>query len=260
MQEENYQVAVGVAIGIIVLLIAVVFIFMLMVYANNRKKEFTTEKKNLELHFKQQLLQSQLEMQEQTFNTISREIHDNVGQVLSLAKVQINIMEQGQTLDRVLLGDVKESIGKAMADLRDIAHSLNSDRIMQSSLAEVSDHELQRINRLGIIKTELNVEGKEINIDQQRKLILLRILQESLQNIIKHAHASKVKVSYCYNADHLKLDIADNGSGFIPQQESTKKGLGLRNIYNRAELIGGKATINSIINQGTTVTITLPYA
>ena len=83
----------------------------------------------MQADFNQQLLQSQLEMQEQTFNIISTEIHDNVGQILSLAKVQLNIIDQGEMLDRSLLADAKESVSKAMIDLRDIAKSLNSERI-----------------------------------------------------------------------------------------------------------------------------------
>lgn len=259
MPTENYQIVAGIVIGIIVLLIATTFIFMLVALANNRKRKFILEKQSLQQHFNEQLLQSQLEMQEQTFNTISKEIHDNVGQLLSLAKVQVNIIEQSETIDRSMLAEVKESIGKAMIDLRDIAKSLNSDRIRLSSLIEMSNHELQRINRLGIIQASLLVEGKEENIAEQKKLIILRILQESLQNILKHAKANKIEVFYKFSGEHLKIDIVDDGIGFNKESIQEKDGLGLRNIISRAELIGGQGAINSIINQGTTVTIILPY-
>lgn len=260
MPAENYQIVAGIVIGIIVLLIAATFIFLLVTLSNSRKKKHIQEKQSLQLFFTEQLLQSQLEMQEQTFNTISKEIHDNVGQILSLAKVQINIMEQGETLNRPLLGDIKESIAKALVDLRDIAKSLNSERIRLGSLIEITNHELQRINRLGIIKTFLFTDGNETNIEEQKKLIIFRILQESLQNILKHAKAKKIEVFYRYHEDCLKLDIVDDGAGFNNEGVHKKDGLGLQNIINRAALIGGRATINSIINQGTTVTIILPYA
>ena len=168
MPKENYQIVAGIIISMIVLLIATTFIFMLVMLANNRKRKFIQEKMSLQQLFNEQLLQSQLEMQEQTFNTISKEIHDNVGQVLSLAKVQINIMEQGEVLNRLMLNDVKESISKAMVDLRDIAKSLNSERITQNSLVEITNHELQRVNRLGILRSFLYVEGKEENLKEQK--------------------------------------------------------------------------------------------
>jgi len=259
MPKENYQIVAGIIISMIVLLIATTFIFMLVMLANNRKRKFIQEKMSLQQLFNEQLLQSQLEMQEQTFNTISKEIHDNVGQVLSLAKVQINIMEQGEVLNRLMLNDVKESISKAMVDLRDIAKSLNSERITQNSLVEITNQELQRVNRLGILRSFLYVEGKEENLKEQKKLIVFRILQESLQNILKHAKATKIEVFFTFSSNDLKLEIVDDGVGFDKEKVSEKQGLGLRNIISRAALIGGQGSINSIINQGTTVTIFLPY-
>ncbi len=122
-------------------------------------------------------------MQEQTFNTISQEIHDNVGQILSLAKVQLNIIDQSEQLDRTLLADAKDSVSKAMTDLRDIAKSLNSERIQLSGLPEITAQELQRINRAGLILTSIKTEGKEQNMQEQKKLIIFRIIQEALQNI-----------------------------------------------------------------------------
>jgi two-component system NarL family sensor kinase len=259
MHEENHAIVAGIVIGIIVLLIAASFIFILVTYSNKRKKTFIEEKKMLEILFKQQLLQSQLEMQEQTFDSISKEIHDNVGQVLSLAKVQVNIIEQKRTLDPVLLADVKESIGKAMVDLRDIAKSLNSDRIKQCSLPEMTNHELQRISRVGITKTFLHTEGKAQNVIEQKKLIIFRIIQESLQNILKHADAKKIDVLFYYDTDHLTCEISDDGNGFDPAIISRKEGLGLQNMINRAALINGEVKINSIIGKGTTITIKSNY-
>ena len=98
-------------------------------------------------------------MQEQTFNTISSEIHDNVGQILSLAKVQLNIIDQSETLDKSLLADAKDSLSKAMTDLRDIAKSLNSERIQSSSLPEITEHELTRISRARLMLTS-NQNGR----------------------------------------------------------------------------------------------------
>lgn len=256
---ENYKVVTGVVVAIVILLLAGFFITILVTYSNKRKKKFIQEKESLEVAFHEQLLQSQLEMQEHTFNTISREIHDNVGQVLSLAKVQLNIIDQCEHLDKALLADAKESLGKAMTDLRDIARSLNSDRIQLASLVEITDHELKRINHSGIMLTSLVIEGHVQNIQKQKKLIVFRIIQEVLQNIIKHSKAKNINVMFNYKTNILQIDIVDDGTGFNTDLLAEKEGLGLRNIINRAELIGGEARINSIINRGTTITIISPY-
>lgn len=260
MQVENYQVVTGVVIAIIVLLLAGFFILILVTYSNSRKKKFIQEKQILEATYNEQLLQSQLEIQEQTFNTISREIHDNVGQILSLAKVQLNIIDQSESLDKRLLSDAKESLSKAMTDLRDIAKSLNSERIQFSSLPEITNFELERINRSGIMMASLCVEGLEQNMQVQKKLIIFRIIQEALHNILKHSRAKNIDLRFCYGTGRLKIDIIDNGKGFDKNMLTKKDGLGLQNIVSRATLIGGEAHINSIINEGTVITIISPYA
>ena len=256
---ENYQVVTGFVIAIIVLLLAGFFIMILVTYSNNRKKKFIQEKQTMEATFNEQLLKSQLEMQEQTFNTISREIHDNVGQILSLAKVQLNIIEQSDSIDKSLLTDAKESVSKAMTDLRDIAKSLNSERLQLSSLPEITAHELQRINRSGIMLTSFNIEGQEQVIAEQKKLIIFRIIQEAFHNILKHSEAKNIEVIFHYDKDKLKIDITDDGKGFDKDLLTIKDGLGLQNIINRAALIGGEAHINSIIKEGTNITIISPY-
>ncbi len=257
---ENYQVVTGFVIAIIVLLLAGFFIMILVMYSNKRKKKFIQEKQTLEATFNEQLLQSQLEMQEQTFNTISQEIHDNVGQILSLVKVQLNIIDQSESFNKTLLTDAKESVSKAMTDLRDIAKSLSSERIQISSLPEITEHELQRIHRSGVMFTSIHVEGQVQHIQEPKKLIIFRIIQEALHNILKHSRAKNISVNFDYKTDKLKIDITDDGKGFDKDSLTEKDGLGLQNMVNRAALIGGEAHINSIINIGTTITITSPYA
>jgi two-component system NarL family sensor kinase len=236
------------------------FLFFMLIWQRKRSNLFIVEKERMQIFFNEQLLHSQLEAQEHTFNIISQEIHDNVGQILSLAKVQLNILEQGEVLDRTLLSDVKESVSKAMTDLRDIAKSLNSERIKQASLTETISHELARIHRSGLMLTNMQITGKEQMLQDQKKLILYRIIQEALQNILKHSKAKNIDLQFDYKPDFLHIQIADNGKGFDNNLPNRKDGLGLQNMVNRAALIGGSAHISSIINKGTTITIITPYA
>lgn len=259
-EQPNYQIITGVVITTIVFLLVGFFILMLVAYYNRRKKRFIEEKQNLITTYREELLNTRIEIQEQTFTMISQEIHDNVGQLLSLAKVQLNIIEQGGIMNIAMLGNAKESISKAMADLRDIAKSLNTDRLLTLSLQETIAAEAERVNRTGIITATVEVTGIEQQLPHQKKLILLRITQESLQNIIKHSKANAIYITLCFKNDNLMLQISDNGIGFNTDDLSNKtNGLGLHNIISRARMIGGEATINSIINKGTTLTIYTPY-
>lgn len=259
MQESKQQIII-VIIAIIIVLIFLGFLYLIaLLYYNSQKKKDLIEKENIKKDFQQQILQSQLEIQEHTFNTISQEIHDNVGQVLSLAKMQLNIIEESEGNDKQMLKEARENISIAMTDLRDVAKSLSSDRIQTMELDEAVGQEIIRLNKSGVLSASIEVAGQIQTVPIQKKLILFRIIQESLQNIIKHAQATNVFIIFNYRTDALDIVIQDNGKGFDPA-ERQQAGLGLQNIINRSSLIGGTAIINSAVNEGTNITIILPYA
>ena len=236
------------------------FLLFILLWQRGKNNRFNSEKEIMRAKFNEQLLKSQLEIQEHSFNVISMEIHDNVGQTLSLLKVQVNIMEQRDMLDKGLLSDIKENVGKAMSDLRDIANSLSTERIQTSGLSKMTAHELRRIKNIGVQKVDLEVVGEERDIKIDKKLILFRIIQEGLQNIIKHSTALNIFVSFTFESDVLSIVIRDDGKGFDPAVlPDGEGGLGLKNMFNRAAIIGGITKINSNIGAGTTITITVPY-
>ena len=261
MQNTQGQLLITI-IAVILVLLFLGFLFLLMLfYYNNKKKQMVREQEALIDLFEKQLLQSKLEIREHTFNMISQEIHDNVGQVLSLAKIQIHILDQRDLMDKELLRELKENISHAITDLRDISKSLSSDKIRSFKLLESIEHEVLRINKTGFIAATLTIEGDEFNIPEQKKLILFRIIQESLQNILKHANASNINVCLQACAEDMNITIADDGTGFdVAAKKENNTGLGLTNMINRALLIGGKIDIVSADGLGTKLIIKLPYA
>lgn len=254
------QMIYAICLITLVLLVLTAFMVFMLLWQRRKSNRFIMEREMMKALYKEQLLKTQLEIQEQSFNAISMEIHDNVGQTLSLLKVQLNIIDQKEMLDRLLLTAAKENVGKAMTDLRDIAKSLNSERIQQVSLKNMVEHELSRISKAGTIQGKIQQDGEERNIDSEKKLILFRCIQESFQNIVKHSEASKISVHFSYQPELLTIIIIDNGKGFEPECITEKRqGLGLANIITRASMIGGQATVSSIKEKGTSVTISIPY-
>jgi signal transduction histidine kinase len=258
--DKYNEIAIAVTTGVIIFFaITSMVVFILMFY---QKKKFLHKKELTDMgkKFSEELLKTQLEIQEQTFNDISQEIHDNVGQILSLAKVQISIMTESDNMSREMLNDVKNNVGKAMSDLRDIAKSLSSERIKTLTIHSAVFNEAERIGKSGIIRIQVNVEGQQREMNQQKKLVLFRIIQESMQNIIKHANASEIAISFNYAADKLQTVIKDNGKGFeLSDALQNSTGLGLANIKSRALIAGGRSFIESVPNTGTTITINMPY-
>jgi signal transduction histidine kinase len=260
MPEVSTQLIPGSVAAIFVLLLLGIFFLLMLLYNLTKRQQLEKENKALKVEFEKQLLQSQIEIQEQTFNTISQEIHDNIGQMLGLAKVQINIMDQSESINKEQLKELRETIGIAMSDLRDIAHSLDTERIQSFNLSDMICSQADRINRGGFVQISVVVEGTEQRLENHSKLILFRIVQESLQNIIKHSKATRVMLGFCYTTQ-LHITISDDGIGFDTFTERQKKtGIGLQNIIKRASMAGGTASVSSAIGKGTTIKITMPYA
>ncbi len=258
--ENSSEIGSVIVVGSIVVIILATFSLLFFFVLLSKKKKLDLEKELMQASYDKAILQSQLEIQEQTFTTISQEIHDNVGQILSLVKVQLNIMDESEVIDRPLLHDAQENISKAMTDLRDIAKGLSSELIRVVGLISTVEQEVQRINRSGITNSKVSVSGKEHILDSQKQLILFRVIQECLQNIIKHAAASTVMIRFIFSEDDLCITVTDNGKGFNFQQaQPMHHGLGLQNIFKRVEMIGGNVEVNSVMQTGTTIQITIPY-
>ncbi|WPV65278.1 7TM-DISM domain-containing protein [Chitinophaga sp. LS1] len=227
---------------------------------NLRQFEMKNQIEKMEQNFRQEILTTRLEIQEETFTAISQEIHDNVGQFLSLARIQVNIMDQQEAKNGPMIIELRDNLGRAMTDLRNIAKSLNSYYIQNNSLGETIASQVQHINRTGFTRLELSIHGTEREIDNQRKLVLYRMVQEGIQNAIKHAKASTVHIRLDYTGTLFLVEIEDNGEGF--DKEATlqqNQGLGLHNMFSRATLIGGDAHIVSQPGKGTIIQIKTPF-
>lgn len=215
----------------------------------------------MELSFQKTLLQSQLEIQEQTLKNISQEIHDNIGQVLSLAKLNLFTMNPDQPdLLNQKIQDSRELVSKAIVDLRDLSHSMNTDFIEEMGLLRSIEYELDMIMKTGELNTYLAVTGTVTRFDKQKELITFRIVQEVINNIIKHAKAGRIDITADFTEQHLRLEIRDDGQGMNLQESNNGNGsgLGLKSMHNRAALIGASFNLESTPGKGTSITIILP--
>lgn len=264
MQEQSYQVVTGVVIAIIVFLLAGFFILTLVAYIHHRKKKYAEEKLRMQDDFHREILLTQLEIQEQTFRNISQEIHDNIGQSLSFVKLNINtvnVAEPAQAKEKLL--ESRNILSKVIQDLRDISRSLNTDFINDTGLVNALDQQLSLLKKAGAFVTKLTVTGTVVKFPPQKELVLFRVGQELLNNIVKHAEASHIEIRMRYEPEKLVMTVQDNGKGFdlpviYPAGIKETKGLGIRNMHNRMDLIGGRISIVSERNKGTVASIELP--
>jgi len=263
MPPESYQInqfVAGIVVTIIVLLIAVVFIFMLVSFANKRKRSFMQEKQNLQLLFNEQLLQSQLETQEQTLQLISTELHDNLGALASLIKINLlTIPSDNSTKAAQKLEDTTDLTRQLIADIKSLSVSLSSDRISRKGFYQSLATEVDRINKTGQFNATLSLGEKLPELNNDTAIILYRMVQEVLNNMVKHSKAQDISVELCYKNSCFNVRISDNGIGFnVNEKIQDGDGAGLYNLQKRAGMIGALFSITSSAGKGTSVSIELP--
>ena len=260
--HQSSEFIVAIITGTILFLIFSCFLIAYIIIYKKKRFKHLQEVTKMESQFQQTLLQTQLEIQEQTLKNISQEIHDNIGQALSLAKLNLNTMPptNDEALQQKILNS-KELVSKAITDLRDLSRSLDTDYVQEMGLQRAIEYELEMIRKTGTIETNMIVEGILFRLEKQKELILFRIVQETFNNILKHAGAKAINVYINYETTGFTLIIKDDGKGMnlqpLSDGENNNFGLGIRNMHNRAKLIGADFIMNSKIGEGTEVRIVL---
>ncbi len=239
---------------VIFILIFIAIMFMVFLVRNNaRKNRLVFENERIRKEYEETLMNSRLEIQEHTLNYVSREIHDNVGQMLSLVRLQLNGIESPKDIE-----DTDQLLEKAIADLRQLSHTLNTNHIKEKGFAPSVAELLKQFERSGKFKTVFINSEEPFHLSDDNGLIIFRVVQELLNNISKHAAASEIRIELRKKPAYQEVIISDNGKGFDTKATSSG-GIGLRNISDRVEIMGGNLTINSEISKGTTVNIRIPH-
>ncbi|RQO29963.1 hypothetical protein DBR32_13695 [Taibaiella sp. KBW10] len=259
MQVSATNIILIVSLITTMTLIVVGFLLAYVAIYNKRKKKHIEEKDKMQLAFSAQLLQSQLEIQEQTFQNISEEIHDHVGQLLSLASIQLQMVLHNQEQSEVTLNEIKENVDTSLADLRSLAKNLNGGYLQQLSLTAFLQHMQKQLGRNNYMQCQVEIQAEEQALPVQHKIILFRILQECFQNVMKHAQATLIEIRVTYDeVKALTINFKDNGKGFITAPD-TIKGLGLQNMQHRIALLQGTLHIESEPSKGTLIHLNIPH-
>lgn len=240
----------AILIAVFTLVILCIIVIILFVIFQKRKNLLILKQKESEKNFEQEIAKTQIEIREETFRNISWELHDNIGQLLTLAKIQLQ--------NNATIPEISSTLDKGLKELRTLSKAINPEALKNITLSEAINQEMERLNRLQYIEASLEIKGEEKNMDHEVEIVFFRILQEFFSNTIKHAKATKLKVLIHFQDSILNIYAEDNGTGF--NKDSLKSiGIGLTNIEKRAQLINAEATINSIINKGTKLHIVYNY-
>ncbi len=242
----------------IVMLILVVGILVFIFQYRRRKVLYEKEKLLVEEQHKLEILHTQLNAQEQTMQFIGREIHDSVAQKLTLATIYTQKMEYENQFPVLTerLKKVSSVLNDSLEELRDLSRTLTDNRMQEASLSELLSFECGRVNDTGVCRATVHSDYQG-RVSVLVKSFLLRIVQEFIQNSLKHSQGDLITLQLRQMPDGLLLSATDNGIGFDSDNVQSR-GIGLGNMKRRVHLIGGFFNLRSEPGKGTHLEIKIP--
>lgn len=244
------QVQWWLQVVILMLVISVIAAIYLYIQTLKSKKELSVVK---------DMLRVQLEIQDLTFSAISKEVHDNVGQMLSLVKVQLNLISEGNDKKNHLLEEAKNNISAALEDLREIARGLSNRKLVSMGLISSLEHETARLNDTGQGHISMKIEGNPLPVTETQHLVIFRAVQYFLNNLTGQDNPAKVMLKLCFYDNNWLVIIYRPGNQQNRQPETEKNFLDEHAlVLRRLSIIG--ATFNISTEGETQIIINVPYA
>lgn len=256
--QRNKWLLIGGAIAGIVLLL------LLFLYKNSKKNQLLTQKDNeskaqhiLFLQQQQQVvsMQSMINGQETERTRIAKDLHDGLGGLFSTVKMHFSSLqyEREDLSQNPVFMKSYELVNTASEEVRRIAHNMMPEVLIKIGLIPAVQELCSSINAGRLLHTTLQVYGMEKRLNPSTEIMLYRIVQELLNNIIKHAHATEAILQFNKDGNRLSVTVEDNGRGFNTAEQEDKAGIGLESVKSRVTYLNGQLSIDSQQEVGTTV-------
>lgn len=202
-----------------------------------------------------------LKERERTMDAIAMELHDNVHQILQMLSVEFDIIKSEKVLGQPQIANAfrqaESFLKRLLYDTQKISHYLNPRYVQQVGLkAALTELEVW-LNNTDRLKCTLYIKGRDTSLPDQSALMIFRVAQEAIQNVLKYASANVLIITLDYQPEHVRLIISDNGCG-IAAQAGVSQGSGMENLRHRAALVNGVLDIVSEPDAGTTLHLLVP--
>jgi signal transduction histidine kinase len=254
IQKKNYLLW-GFAFIAILLLIAAFNIY------NRRQLQNKLAFQDAMMKQQFQASKAVIDAEENERKRIAADLHDGVGQMMSAAKMNLSVFEDGLTFKdeqhRSSFVKLIALIDESCKEIRSVSHQMMPNALLNSGLANAVKEFIDKIDSR-IIKTSLHTEGLDERIDSNTETVLYRVIQECVNNVLKHAGASHLDISILKDADGISATIEDNGKGFDSSEKHNFEGIGLKNIISRITYLKGSIDFDSSPGKGTLVAIHIP--
>jgi signal transduction histidine kinase len=260
-QQKNYIKNI-----VLISVSALVFLAAILVYSAARRKKIQQEARLAAELAKQKELRSKavIEAEEKERVRIAQDLHDGVGQILSAAKLNLSSLEmefEGKDESkRTLFKNAIDLVNDSVKEVRTVSHNMMPNTLIKLGLASAVREFITKLGSLPNLKIDLEIVGLENRLDQQVESVLYRVIQETVNNIIKHAKANHIGMQLIRHDQELTVMIEDNGVGFDTSIVKKSEGIGLKGIISRIEFLNGRVDFDSTVGQGTTVIIEVPLS
>jgi two-component system, NarL family, sensor kinase len=263
MNQEGDNLKLLVIIGIAVMLLLFASFLLAFLISQKKKIKYQQHLQALREGQQNQLIEAAVRSEETERHRIAETLHDEVGAILSSCKLHIQGIKPTHLdeRDKELYNKGKELLDEGITKVRGISHNLHSNILKELGLNEAIRHFMNKVVQGTMINTNVELDDNYTTNNTENDISIYRMIQELINNIIKHSKATEIKVSSIYNGDALTFTLYHNGKG-ITQQEFealryNKEGLGLKNIQNRVILLKGEIHFNKD-QDGYATTILIP--
>jgi len=255
---DNYifskaELTQAVLITCLLFLALAVFIVLGMLWYWRRRQQHLVQMKAMQHQYETSLLETQIEIQDDTFKRISQDLHDNIRQQLALMSLQLHKVSH-------LHGDIsteplRESLTRTINDMRTITRSLHPDHVKLTSLQNSMENIIAQWQQSSAADIYFNYHAVE-ELPDNEKLIMFRVFQELTHNVMKHAEATTVNISFDDAGSQWQLTVTDNGKGM--KSHHAVGGVGLRSMASRLTMVGGTIRYENVLPHGTRVIACIP--
>jgi signal transduction histidine kinase len=261
MQVPSKEIFKLITLTSIIFLLAPLFLMRYVLLYNKRKKKHVEEKRLIQETYETELLKTQVEVQEQTLKTVAYNLHDNIGQLLSLTSVTlstVDVNDPNAVVEKVAF--ITDLTQRSIEEVKLLSKLLHSEDLIKMGLIEAITVELNWLQRSDQFTITFNQPDRlQAMAKTNQETIVFRLFQEIINNIIQHAEATAVVINLQQAHHEIHLEICDNGIGFdVAQIHQLKKGMGLSNLKKRVEMLNGSSSINSVLGVGTVIKLIIP--
>ncbi len=258
MEHNLSQLSVFILIIVGVISVMVLLLFNLLLTSRNRRLRFKSEVQQMQLNFKEEMNAIRMEVADNTLKEVARDLHDEVGQLLTFSILQIgNLRKTPEDKQEAMMHEVQSSVKDALEAVRSISRGLSPDIVNTFGLRPSIEQLFERAGKRTGIPLEIDIpQDLEVH-DPAARIITFHLIRESLTNAVRHSGASKMKLRMFEKDELVTMQFIDNGKG-LSAEAMQQPSLGLVSMKNRASLINGSFEIKPAPEGGTLVEFCFP--